>query len=268
MKVQLIVVQGKPEGKIVPLAGPVFRIGRGEKCQLRPKSEQVSREHAEFEIGPDRVIITDLGSRNGTFVNGKELTGPHVLKDRDLVGIGPLTFAVSIQGTPAATGKTARPAPTTERFPDGISHDEIESWLVADHANPTPDHPSDVKGGDMDALNALKAGASKPAAPVAPAASKPVAPAAAASDEPVSHFPFLDLEIEPLPEGMGDPESAEDLPDANEPSDEPTQEFLDESNPFYVKPKAPEAPAKVEKKEASAAADDILRRLMEHRKPR
>jgi pSer/pThr/pTyr-binding forkhead associated (FHA) protein len=266
MKVQLIVVQGKPEGKIIPLAGPVFRVGRGEKCQLRPNSEQVSREHAEFEIGPDQVIIHDLGSRNGTFVNGKKLTEPHVLNDRDLVGIGPLTFAVSIQGAPAATGKTARPAPAKERFPDEISHDEIESWLVADHANPTPDHPSGVKGGDTNTLNALKAGASKPAAPAAPAASKPVA--AAASDEPVTHFAFDDLEIAPLPEGMGDPEPAEDLPDANEPSDEPTQEFLDESNPFYVKPKAPEAPAKVEKKEASAAADDILRRLMEHRRPR
>ena len=108
----------------------------------------------------------------------------------------------------------------------------------------------------------------KPAAPAAPAMSKPVAPAAAASDEPVSHFAFDNLEIEPLPEGMGDPEPAEDLPDANEPSDEPTQEFLDESNPFFVNPKVAEAPAKVEKKEASAAADDILRRLMEHRRPR
>ena len=268
MKVQLIVVQGKPEGKIIPLAGPVFRIGRGEKCQLRPTSEQVSREHAEFKIGPDQLSITDLGSRNGTFINGKKLTEPHVLNDRDLVGIGPLTFAVSIQGAPAAAGETARPAPTKERFLDEISYDEIESWLVADHANPTPDHPSGVKGGDTITLNALKAGALKPAASAAPAISKPVAPAAAASDEPVSHFAFDNLEIEPLPEGMGDPEPAEDLPDANEPSDEPTQEFLDESNPFFVKPKVPEAPAKVEKKEASAAADDILRRLMEHRRPR
>ncbi len=268
MKVQLIVVQGKPEGKIIPLAGPVFRIGRGEKCQLRPSSDQVSREHAEFRIGTDQVIITDLGSRNGTFINGKKLTEPHVLNDRDLVGIGPLTFAVSIQWAPAAMGKMARPAPTKERFPDEISHDEIESWLVADHANATPDHPSGFKGGDTITLNALKVGASTPAAPAAPEASRPVAPAATASDEPVSHCSFDDLEIEPLPEGLGDPEPAEDLPDANEPSDEPTQEFLDESNPFYVKPKAPEAPAKVEKKEASAAADDILRRLMEHRRPR
>ena len=48
MKVQLVVVRGKPEGKVIPLVGPNFKIGRGETCHLRPNSEQVSREHAEF----------------------------------------------------------------------------------------------------------------------------------------------------------------------------------------------------------------------------
>ncbi len=110
MKVQLIVVQGKPEGKVIPLSVPVFRIGRGETCHLRPNSEQVSREHTEFSVTPDKVIVRDLGSRNGTFVNGKPQTGPCVLKDRDLIQVGPLTFAISIQGMPAAA-TAAAPAP-------------------------------------------------------------------------------------------------------------------------------------------------------------
>ena len=74
MKVQLVVVRGKPEGKVIPLVGPNFKIGRGETCHLRPNSEQVSREHAEFTIDADAVIVRDLGSRNGTLVNGKALT--------------------------------------------------------------------------------------------------------------------------------------------------------------------------------------------------
>src|SRR6516165_72419 len=74
MKVQLIVVQGKPEGKVIPLVGPIFKIGRGETCHLRPNSEQVSREHAEFTLTADAVTVRDLGSRNGTLVNGKALT--------------------------------------------------------------------------------------------------------------------------------------------------------------------------------------------------
>ena len=44
-----------------------------------------------------QVVVRDLGSRNGTLVNGKALTHPHVLKDRDLVQVGPLTFAVAIE---------------------------------------------------------------------------------------------------------------------------------------------------------------------------
>src|SRR5271166_4006740 len=106
MKVQLIVVRGKPEGKVIPLVGPKFKIGRGETCHLRPNSEQVSREHAEFTIESSAVIVRDLGSRNGTLVNGKALTTEACkLKDRDLVQVGPLTFAVSIQDAPKAAAK-------------------------------------------------------------------------------------------------------------------------------------------------------------------
>ena len=110
MKVQLVVVQGKPEGKIIPLLGPVFKIGRGDTCHLRPNSELVSREHAEFTVTADSVVVRDLGSRNGTIVNGKALTTTYQLKDRDLVQVGNLTFAVSIVGAPAVTAK----APTLE----------------------------------------------------------------------------------------------------------------------------------------------------------
>ncbi len=101
MKVQLVVVRGKPEGKVIPLVGPKFKIGRGETCHLRPNSEQVSREHAEFTINGETVSVRDLGSRNGTLVNGKALTSDACrLKDRDLVQVGPLTFAVSILDAP------------------------------------------------------------------------------------------------------------------------------------------------------------------------
>ena len=99
MKVQLVVVRGKPEGKVIPLMGPKFKIGRGETCHLRPISEQISREHAEFTIEANAVFVRDLGSRNGTLVNGKALTEACKLKDRDLVQVGPLTFAVSITDT-------------------------------------------------------------------------------------------------------------------------------------------------------------------------
>ncbi len=103
MRVQLIVVQGKPAGKVIPLGVPVFKIGRGETCHLRPNSELVSREHAEFRVRSHELTVRDLESRNGTFVNGKAITTACSLNDRDLVQVGPLTFMVSIEAI-ASTG--------------------------------------------------------------------------------------------------------------------------------------------------------------------
>src|SRR5262245_33586613 len=110
IKVQLVVVQGKPEGKTIPITGRVFRIGREPGCQLRPNSDEVSRQHAEIEILDAAVTIKDLGSRNGTFLNGSPVTEATKLKSGDLVKVGPLTFAVSIIGAPAPAPAAAKPS--------------------------------------------------------------------------------------------------------------------------------------------------------------
>jgi pSer/pThr/pTyr-binding forkhead associated (FHA) protein len=138
-KVKLVVVQGKNEGKTIPLPGPMFRIGRGETCHLRPNSERVSREHAEFRISDDEVAVRDLGSRNGTLVNGKAITEPCVLNDRDLVQVGPLTFSVSIQ---EAFVPESRPTPFD---PSNVADEQAsDSWQITDIVGPE----SGTSGGD------------------------------------------------------------------------------------------------------------------------
>src|SRR5271165_4965342 len=172
MKVQLIVVRGKPEGKVIPLAGPKFKIGRGETCHLRPNSEQVSREHAEFTIESSAVIVRDLGSRNGTLVNGRALTTEACkLKDRDLVQVGPLTFAVSIHDAPSAAAKPARlPTASPEvaqakvkPSPDDVPAEDIDSWLFGDNTNATVDQPTVVYGGDTITIAAFRDAQGPPA---------------------------------------------------------------------------------------------------------
>jgi hypothetical protein len=247
MKVQLIVVQGKPEGKIIPLAGPIFKIGRGETCHLRPNSEQVSREHSEFSITADQVVVRDLGSRNGTIVNGKPLTAPYTLKDRDLIQVGPLTFAISMQGIPAPAAKLPpAEAPAKSASPDDISNADIEAWLVSDNSSPTPDRPSGVYGGDTQTISAYQGTTS----------AKPGTPA------PGSVPDETDDEEETTPED--EPEETDEMEAASD--TEATDEFIDESNPFYRPPKKPEAPVKPSARDSSSAADDILRKLMEHRR--
>lgn len=276
MKVQLVVVRGKPEGKVIPLVGPKFKIGRGETCHLRPISEQISREHAEFTIEAGAVVVRDLGSRNGTLVNGKALTDACQLKDRDLVQVGPLTFAVSIVDAPvAAVAAKSKPAGSaTKESPDDISTDDIDSWLIGPNAGASADQPTAVYGGDTITISAFK----DSAAPPKPAAPAPAAPPASASDDEYERQPedgegggeeLTEEESESEEEEFDDETLAEDESSAG---DEAPEEFLDESNPFYAAKKALKeqakqtGPAKPSFKDTSDAASDILRRLMERRR--
>jgi pSer/pThr/pTyr-binding forkhead associated (FHA) protein len=99
MNVKLLVVQGKPEGKEIPLRIPKFLIGRGPECHLRPNSELISRHHCLFTLEANCVKLRDLGSTNGTVVNGERLTDEIVLQNDDMIQVGPLGFQVMIEQT-------------------------------------------------------------------------------------------------------------------------------------------------------------------------
>jgi predicted component of type VI protein secretion system len=259
MKAQLIVVQGKPEGKTIPLALPQFKIGRGEGCQLRPNNDQVSREHAMFEVTSDSLFVQDLGSRNGTELNGKKLNAhePTRLKNGDLVKVGPLTFAVTIEGAVAATSQT--PAAPLKRIGslDDVDHADIGAWLVSDASKEPPDRPSGVYGGETLTIESYKA-KEKPASK----AEVPVAKAPEPVTEPEPEAEEAEQEIEQYQEDDG----IENLADSAE--TEMPEEFVDESNPFYVKKAqaTPAAASKEPQKDSSDAAHDILRRMMDRRK--
>lgn len=201
LKVQLIVVQGKPEGKTIPLTGPVFRIGRDETCHLRPSSVEVSRQHAEFALSDSGVTLRDLGSRNGTQLNGKTITGTVSVKSGDLIRIGQLTFALAIMGAPASASRPAGPPKSL----DEVDPSQVESWLIADNTQPVPDRPSGVFGGDTISISTFRsskdpksdpavktpaAAAGKPPAPTPPApAPTPPAPAPPPAPTPVAAAP-------------------------------------------------------------------------------
>ncbi|MFH8660068.1 ABC transporter ATP-binding protein/permease [Streptomyces afghaniensis] len=77
--------------------GRVMRIGRALENELVVSDLQVSRHHAEFHSTPDgRMEIRDLGSHNGTYVNGQPIPkgGTQLLGPADVVGVGHSTFRI------------------------------------------------------------------------------------------------------------------------------------------------------------------------------
>src|SRR5512136_741578 len=82
-----------PDGHTVSLVGRM-RLGRGSHTDIPLEDSTASREHADIEVTADGVVLNDLGSSNGTFVNEVKLTGPRLLHDGDSIRIGrsALTF--------------------------------------------------------------------------------------------------------------------------------------------------------------------------------
>lgn len=103
VKAELKVVGGKQHGTLIPLESKKFLVGREQDCQLRPTSESVSRHHCVFSIDEYGVRLRDLGSTNGTYVNGQRLTGPVNLQSGDQILIGKLEFEIILHGVAAPT---------------------------------------------------------------------------------------------------------------------------------------------------------------------
>ena len=99
MKAKLRIKTGSLTGRELEIVGQKFLIGRSESCQLRPKSESVSRRHCILVMREGRLLLQDLGSRNGTFINDKRLPSDKakVLRDGDVLRVGKLTFDVLIE---------------------------------------------------------------------------------------------------------------------------------------------------------------------------
>jgi hypothetical protein len=78
-----------------PASGHALRIGRDPASGLRLSHETVSRVHAELSRQGGRWILRDLGSTNGTTVNGRRVIDAAVVRDGDQVSFGRMTFRLS-----------------------------------------------------------------------------------------------------------------------------------------------------------------------------
>lgn len=101
-------VSGVTFGKVFPVQGTMV-LGRQSECEIPVPSEEVSRRHAELKVTPDGVMVEDLGSSNGTYVNDRRITR-QLMKSGDELRLDTIRFLLLAPGQEAPT-RVAEAAP-------------------------------------------------------------------------------------------------------------------------------------------------------------
>jgi len=101
VEISLVVIKSGKPGRTAALPMGSSIVGRDDGCRLRIPAAAVSRRHCEFEVTEDGVTLRDLGSSNGTFVNGERLEDiPEPIAAGDIIAIGEMVFFLRINGEP------------------------------------------------------------------------------------------------------------------------------------------------------------------------
>jgi serine/threonine protein kinase len=114
MRVTLTVTAGPSTGQVFSFAGhDVFLVGRSRRAHFRlpADDEYFSRLHFMVEVNPPKCRLADMGSKNGTSVNGGKVAATD-LEDGDLIQAGTTVLSVAIQDSDRPTGRPDSAAPT------------------------------------------------------------------------------------------------------------------------------------------------------------
>ncbi|NQT20815.1 MAG: FHA domain-containing protein [Planctomycetes bacterium] len=108
---KFILNDGKEEHSLEVQPGATV-IGRSGSCDVNLNSQRVSRRHVECIREGEQVRVRDLGSANGTYINGIRMTQPVILNDGDKMAIGDISLLFTTgSNTHAAPAAAAEPAP-------------------------------------------------------------------------------------------------------------------------------------------------------------
>ncbi|WP_431967984.1 FHA domain-containing protein [Actinacidiphila sp. bgisy160] len=109
---QLIVTTGPDAGRTYPVPAGYCEIGRLAGSGIRLEAEGVSRRHAAMNRAGRHVVLSDLGSTNGTYLNGTLIDAPRPLHDGDLLRIGHVELRLSVE-----SARLVRPDPADDAEP-------------------------------------------------------------------------------------------------------------------------------------------------------
>jgi S1-C subfamily serine protease len=133
---EFLIAGGSRDGDRELLDQAVIKIGRHPLSDLRFDAEtdrDVSARHAEVRVEDGRALLVDVGSTNGTFVNGKRITAPTPLASGDVIGFGPEGPKATV-----SVGETwaSRPSASAAKRPTPETH--ISGPVHATDAHPVP----------------------------------------------------------------------------------------------------------------------------------
>ncbi len=137
---ELIIRSGKHQGKKLVLPDHEVTIGRDDDCQIRLATDDVSRKHCVLRPTAEGLMLSDLGSSNGTLVNDVRIDSERLLVPGDTIRIGPIILEVP-SDKPSAPADTDPAATEQSEFEASIqavmedeaaSADDIASWLTDD----------------------------------------------------------------------------------------------------------------------------------------
>lgn len=136
MDVILKVLEGAKAGTKIAVKKDEFLIGRSQSCHLCAGSSSISRKHCAITRKDAKVFVKDLGSRNGTIINGEKITEEVELSSGDELSVGTLRMLVTITHgiTNLKRPKVNSVAEAVERTvktgDTDIAEDDITKWLL------------------------------------------------------------------------------------------------------------------------------------------
>jgi pSer/pThr/pTyr-binding forkhead associated (FHA) protein len=127
----------KGTAPVIALYRPVLLIGRHLECDVRIESPKISRRHCCVAMAYDRVLIRDLGSRNGVRVNGKPVDESRLFCGDELA-IGPVLFRLELEDEAQAVAVVGPPR-ATAASPESRGADRPAALPVAPSSEPDSD---------------------------------------------------------------------------------------------------------------------------------
>jgi pSer/pThr/pTyr-binding forkhead associated (FHA) protein len=141
MLVTLVMFKADGTRRDFDLRGQRMTIGRKNSCDLRIPLSSVSRQHCEVQVEGDQVVVADLGSSNGTFLNDQRVQR-ETLHPGDALVVGPVVFTIVIDGEPTEV-KPVRTLLAVRQEASGMGSDAMEAHEGGEFAAITDDRPSE-----------------------------------------------------------------------------------------------------------------------------